>query len=97
MPKHQTKPEMRSRRPTRVPDGPRTIFKGELVNGELLRAKYLDGLPQAALEKLVRLGMPRVRLPGSVRNWFRPQACLDWYLQHEHQMNQPRAGRRAKP
>lgn len=82
------------RRPTRVPDGPRAMFEGELVNGEKLRADYLDGIPEAALEKLIRLGMPRVRLPGSGRNWFRPQACLEWYIQHEKQLNQPRRARR---
>jgi hypothetical protein len=72
------------------------MFDGELVNGELLRAQYLDGMPEAALEKLIRQGMPRVRLPGGGRNWFRPRACLEWFTQHEKQMNQPRQGRRGR-
>jgi hypothetical protein len=96
MSKHQTKSEVLSRRPTRVPDGPCAMFGGELVNGEMLRKKYLNGIPEAALEKLIRQGMPRVRPPGSARNWFRPLACLEWFIKHEQQLNQPRLRRVAK-
>jgi hypothetical protein len=78
------------RRPTRVKDGPVAILRGELVNSELLRKDYLNGMPEAALEKLIRQGMPVIRLPNSQRNWFRPSSCLDWFAKFEKQMNQPR-------
>ena len=90
------KSEAPSRRPTRVKDGPVAILGGELINSEKLRNEYFNGMPEAALEKLIRQGMPVIRLPNSQRNWFRISSCLEWFAKFERQMNQPRSGRRGK-
>jgi hypothetical protein len=83
-------------RPTRVKDGPIAILGGEIVNSEKLRKEYFNGMPEAALDKLVRQGMPVIRLPSSARNWFRPASCLQWFAKFEHQKNQPRRGRHVR-
>jgi hypothetical protein len=86
--------EKEQRRPTRVPEGPVELFNGEICNGAMLRSKYLNNMPEAALRRMVSLGLPKVTLPGSQRNWFRPSKCLEWFVKHEKQLNQPRTGRR---
>ena len=88
--------EAPSRRPTRVKDGPVAILGGELVNSTMLRTQYFNGMPEAALDKLIRQGLPVIRLPNSARNWFRVSSCLEFFTRHEKQMNQPRRGRRAR-
>ena len=79
---------------TRTKDGAGEIFSGALVNRTKLARDHLNNCPPAHVAKLVKLGMPFVRLPGSQRYWFSPADCLAWHLKHQSELNQPRQPRR---
>ncbi len=73
---------------TRVPEAPGALFNGALVNGKKLRHDYLNGIPEAALARLVKNGMPVIRVPGSQRYLFDPESVLDWYKRQQVSLNQ---------